>query len=440
MSRRSLIVALAVASLALPAESVAHAAASRSADTATAKFTVANLDVIHRRLTTSEIVVAQLYLLGGSRQLTFDNAGIEAVMLGASEYGTRRYPGRRASIALTRTGSTISFGVTLDWSVLELRTIRTELDSAWRVYADRIANPELSSAAFEIARDRLYAGAQFRMSDPDALVAHLADSVAFQGHPYSIDPAGNERSLRSMKASDVVAYQKAQTVTSRMLLVIVGNVSAAEVRRLVTATLGKLLKGNYRWALPPELPHRPTSVVAIPRPLRTNYLLGYFPGPPVGSKEHPAFRVATALLSGKLAFQIREQRKLSYAAYAPFLDRAVAAGGVYVSTTNPEAVLPLVKQVTNDVITDAVTAQRLPSFVSQFTIEFLLVQETYDGQASELARAHLLRGDFRQTNSWLEDLRQVTPTAIQDVARRYFTGVQYVAVGDTAAINRAFRR
>jgi zinc protease len=411
-----------------------------SPDTATTIFTVSGVTVLHRRLTTSEIVVAQLYLLGGSRQLTYNNAGIEALMLGASEYGTLKYPGRLATVALARTGSSINVGTTLDWSVLELRTVRSELDSAWSVFADRITNPELSTNAVSIVRDRMYLAEGIRESDPDGLIEHLADSIAFNGHPYAIDPSGSERSLRLMRSTDVAAYHKAQTVTSRMLLVVVGNITAGEIERLVSTTLAKLPKGQYVWSLPPELPVRDPTLTSVSRPLATNYLLGYFPGPPVGSRDYSAFRVATALLGGKLAYVIREERKLSYAAYAPFLDRAVSAGGVYVSTSKPEEVLPLIRQTIAEVMGNALSWGRLSSFVSQFTIEFLLDQETYDGQASELARAHLLRGDFRKTSAWLTDLKLVSPIMMQNVSRRYFNNIQYVYVGDTAAINRAFRR
>ena len=409
------------------------------ADTTTTMFTASGISVIHRRLTTSDIVVAQIYLLGGSRQLTYANAGIESLMLSASEFGTRKYPGRNATRALSRTGSTISVGPSLDWSVVELRTIRNVLDSAWSVFADRIANPELSSVAVSITRDRMLAAAQYRRSDPDALITLIADSVAFAGHPYAIDPAGNERSLAGLTASDVVAYHKANTVTSRMLLVIVGNVAVADVQRLVAGSLARLPRGSYQWTLPPELPQRPLSLAMFPRRIQTNYLLGYFPGPPVGSREHPAFRVATALLSGKLSYTIREEFKLSYAAYAPFKDRAVASGGIYVSTTRPDAVYPLIKDAMSEVMNAELNEERLPSFLNQFSLEFLLDKETYDGQASELARAHLLRGDFRQADAWLRDLQLVTPTALQSVARRYFDNVQYVFLGDTAAMRRAFR-
>jgi zinc protease len=225
-----------------------------------------------------------------------------------------------------------------------------------------------------------------------------------------------------------------------MLLVVVGNVTAAEIDRLVATTLGKLPRGQYVWSLPPELPRKEPSLTSLSRPLATNYLLGYFPGPPVGSRDYSAFRVANALLGGKLSYVIREERKLSYAAYAPFLDRAVSAGGVYVSTSNPEEVIPLIRRTLGEVMSNGLSWERLPSFVSQFTIEFLLDQETYDGQASELARAYLLRGDFRKTSEWLAELKRVSPVMMQNVSRRYFNNIQYVYIGDTAAINRAFRR
>jgi hypothetical protein len=53
------------------------------ADTLTTTYTVSGVRVIHRRTNTS-IVAANLYLLGGVRQLTAATAGIETFLLAAS--------------------------------------------------------------------------------------------------------------------------------------------------------------------------------------------------------------------------------------------------------------------------------------------------------------------------------------------------------------------
>src|SRR6185437_15434185 len=132
-------------------------------------------------------------------------------------------------------------------------------------------------------------------------------------------------------------------VTSRMLLVVVGNVSREAVERAAGATLATLPRGEYVWSLPQDSAPPPVPVVMRERPVATNYVLGVFEGPPASAKDYAAFRVATALLSSRVGDMVRDQRRLSYAAYAPFTDRGISAGGVYFSTASPAHVLPLVK-------------------------------------------------------------------------------------------------
>lgn len=407
-------------------------AGAQSTDTTTIRFTVGGVSVLFRPNIASEIVVAQLYLLGGSRLLTRATAGVEALWLHGAKYGSRRYPGPDSELALARTGSSIGASVTHDWSVYELRTVRSELDSAWMVFADRIVAPELTVEGIGLVRARLYVDIQRIVSDPDRLAQHFADSVAFTGHPYAIDPGGSEASIRDLRTTDVRDFQARHAVTSRMRLVVVGNATRAQIERLVSGTLATLPAGDYVWTLPPELPAREATMTIIPRRFATNYILGFFPGPRVGTREHPAFRLATALLGARLAREIREERQLSYAAYAPFLDRAVASGGVYVSTGQPAATMRLVARLMGRVIGEAEPWQAMPYFVTQFTIGHLFEMETYAGQASALAAAELLRGDYRQPDWWLRELKRVSPLGIQRVARRYFPKIQYVYVGDTA--------
>ena len=434
MKQRLLRTAVAILLVAAPPSS------AQTPDTSTTSFQVGALRVIHRRLTTNNIVVAQVYLLGGTRQVTADDAGIEVLMLDASRHGSKKYPGNQSEMSLAKTGSTIGVSGGHDWSVMELRTVRSELDSAWSVFADRIVAPELTGGGVSLARDRMYVAATLRLNDPDEIVRMFASMVAFRGHPYALEPYGTERSMRLINSTAVQAYHKAEVVTSRMLLVVVGNATRAEIERLASGTLAALPEGRYIWALPPELPVREASMRTLPRQLATNYILGFFPGPPTGSRDHAAFRVATALLGARIHWVVREERQLSYAAYAPFLDRAVASGGVYASTTQPEKVMKSITELMTQIVSEEMEWASLPRFVSQFAIEHLLEHETYSGQAEALAQAHLLRGDFRQTGAWLKDLRGVSPIRLQLVARKYFPKIQYVYVGDTAVFRAYLRR
>jgi zinc protease len=77
---------------------VAHAGAQ--VDTGTTSFEVNGIRVILRRNTANDVIAANVYLLGGSQQLTPATQGIESLLLRASERGTKRYPGDRVRQAL----------------------------------------------------------------------------------------------------------------------------------------------------------------------------------------------------------------------------------------------------------------------------------------------------------------------------------------------------
>src|SRR5689334_22329124 len=131
---RFMMTLLAATAFASPVRA-AHAAAPavvQAPDTAvTTKFEVNGVPVILRRNPANEVVVANLYLLGGARQLTPNTAGIEALLLSASERGTKRFPGAAVRQRTARLGSTINIEAGDDWSAIGLHAIRATFDSTW---------------------------------------------------------------------------------------------------------------------------------------------------------------------------------------------------------------------------------------------------------------------------------------------------------------------
>lgn len=406
------------------------ASLSAQEDTATTAYSVGGVQVIQRRNTANDVVAVNLYLLGGTRQLTPKTAGIETMLLATSEYGTTKYPLDALRRALAVTGSAIVIDPDVDWTVFGFRGIRQELDSTWAVWADRLMAPRLDSSAVELVRNQLLTSARQRRITPDALVRVLADSATFSGHPYALDPVGSEESLTSITRADLRRYHDTQLVTSRMLLVVVGNVTREQVERLVSGTLAKLPRGSYQWQLPPSVPTRQTSIAVESRQLPTNYVIGYFAGPSAGSEDYPAFRVAMALLSSSLHRVIREERSLSYVAYAPVLDRAQSSGGVYTTTVAPEQVFPLMRQQIERLQREWLQAAGLREYVEQFITDYWTDNETSAGQADALARAQLYRGDYRVAGRFMDEIRRVSPDDVRRVARTYMHNIQFAYVGD----------
>jgi zinc protease len=431
------VICLAAASIGLaPVLRAQSSAGSTSAATATTTFNASGITVIHRA-SPGDIVVANLYLLGGVSQLTWDNAGIELLLLDASERGTKTYSKERLRRAMARLGTSITIDAEADWTTFGARATARTFDSTWAVLASRLMEPTLELREVELVRQQFILAVGQRQDSPDALVEFLADSTAFAGHPYAIPPSGTQRSLSRITVEDLRRYHAEQIVKSRMLLVVVGNVTREQLQRLIGQTLGRLPEGAYRWSLPDTLPRRRASVHVVDRDLPTNYILGKFPGPKAGTPDYYALRVATAVLGGQLFAEIRSRRNLTYAVDAPFVDRGVSNGGFYVTTVSPQLTVDLMRQQLAAVRTGTVDENALSRLIQQFLTQHFLENESNSDQADALAKSQLFEGDFRAASRLEANLREVTPQDIQRIARTWMRDVQWVFVGQQAKVPRA---
>lgn len=410
--------------------------AQTAADTLTSSFTVDGIPVILRRNTSNNVVVANVYLLGGVRQVTRANSGIEPFLLSVSERGTAHYPKAVLRSKTSALGSDFVVAPSVDWTMFGARTITTVLDSTWAIFADRLMYPAIQPAEVELIRSQLLSAERQGRDDPDAYVSDLADSVAFAGHPYSVSATGNATSLATITPADLRQYQQSQMVKSRMLIVVVGDVTRAHLESLVHATLGKLPAGSYRWSLPDPVPTAPPSAVLVQRDLPTNYLLGYVAGPLASSPDYTALRVAATVLTGQMFAEIRGRQNLTYDVHAPFLERAASASGLYVTTVAPDTTLKLMKMFVQQLQRETVTTEGLQRLELQFITQYFLDNETNASQADFLARSQLYQGDYRRAMSFVRDLRSVTPIAVQAAARKYMKEFHWAYLGDTTKVNR----
>ena len=406
-------------------------------DSLTTRFEVSGIPIILRKVSANNVVAANLYLLGGVRQLTPATQGIENFLLEATEHGTARYSRDVLRGKMALLGSAIGVSPGVDWTAIGLRSTVANFDSTWAILADRLLAPTLDAAEVELVREQFVTGVRQRKDSPDALLDYLADSIAFSGHPYALDAVGTEASLTKLTVADLKAYRAEQLVTSRMLLVVVGNVSRTRVEKLVRESLGKLPGGSYKWSLPAAPTEQKGAYVVEKRALPTNYLQGYFLGPPANSKDYAALRLACAVVSGRLFAEVRSKRNLTYSVNAPFVERALSMGGLYVTTTSPDEVLNIMLEQVQAMKNGEITENGLERLVQQFIVTYFLDNETNADQANMLARAELYQGDFRRAGKFVDELRAVTPADIRNAARKYMVNVRWAYVGDPSRVTPA---
>ncbi|MGH8328058.1 MAG: hypothetical protein ACRET2_14990, partial [Steroidobacteraceae bacterium] len=124
-------------------------------DSMTSSFTVSGVNVIVRRNTATDVVAANLYLLGGTRQATDSTVGVEPMLLWVSEQGTSHYSRDALRRKTADLGSTIVVEPRHDWTMFGFRGIRETFDSTWMLLSDRLMHGTTDSTAVELVRSQV---------------------------------------------------------------------------------------------------------------------------------------------------------------------------------------------------------------------------------------------------------------------------------------------
>lgn len=443
-ARFVLLLTLFLASLCFVAGAVATSAPvlhlseplRQSADAAPiTEFDVNGLKVLVKRRTASQTVAAGLFIRGGSSNITAENAGIEALMLATSTVASEKYPRSKMRDELARLGSDLGSGVNYDYSALTLASTRSNFDHSFDIFTDVILHPLFDKQDFDLVKNRLIVSLNDDQDTPDSYLQNLQSAIAYAGHPYANDPGGTSVSMSRLNLEDARNYHKHLMETSRLLLVIVGNLSPQDLRVKITETLGKLPRGNYQPVQPPALKFDASTIDVTSRMLPTNYVNGFFVAPALTSPDIYPMRIASSILRDRIFDEVRAKRNLSYAPDAFLRSQGANVGGLYVTAVDANQAVGLMLNEITRLQTEQVAPQLITSIVAQFLTNYYLGQETNAAQAGELARFELIGGGWRKSLEFFDRLRAVTPADIERVARTYMRNIRFVVLGDPSKID-----
>src|SRR5712692_8656501 len=212
------------------------------------EFDVNGLKVLVKRREGSLTASAGLFIRGGSTNITADNAGIEEFMLSAAAEALTNYPRERMRKETARMGTVIGDSASYDYSVLSFTCTRANFDRSWEIFTDVALHPSFTKDDVGLLQGRLVASLRADTDDPDTYLQRLQERVAYAGHPYLNRPEGTADTIGKLTAEDLRAYHQKIMQTSRLLLVIVGDLDAVQLKTRLAATFGKLPRGEYKSA------------------------------------------------------------------------------------------------------------------------------------------------------------------------------------------------
>jgi predicted Zn-dependent peptidase len=319
--------------------------------------------------------------------------------------------------------------------------------------SDALLRPKL--AADEFAKERslaIQSIAAAKDSDPRALVAMYGDAWLFRGHPYGRPVGGDEQSLAAVTLDDLNRQYQAQVRGDRLIIAVVGDFDAADVRRRLEQAFGGLPRATDPApgvkAAPRETGRR-VLLVDKPGATQTYFWLGNV-GASRTDPERTAQAVVNTVFGGRftsmLNTELRIKSGLTYGARSAF-DRMAEPGAFDISsftaTDSTVPALDLALATLDRLHRDGIEPAALASSKTYLLGQFPPTLETNGAIAGRLAEMTLYglgRDDVDQFGARVAAVDEAASRAV--IARTFpaSADLAMVLIGDAARIRNDVRK
>jgi len=395
--------------------------------------------ILVKRIPGAELTAAQLYIRGGVSNWTEANAGIELLALRtATSGGTQQLDKDAFSRRLTTLGSEVSYSVTNDYSAIEQKSLTTAFDPTFDLLVQAFLTPAMPDNEIELNRQRQLLGIRREQETPDGRLGLLVLDAMWSGHPYHARSSGTVESVGALTSAALRAHLDRLRETSRLELVVVGDVAADHVIERVKTAFAKLPRGNFQDKPLPVPKFDKSRLLLKEAELPTTYIMGSFPGPSWGSPELAAGVIAMRILHDRVWEEVRTKRNLSYAPSAGFrFGSEVTRGTLYVTAVDANTTWKVMLDEVKKLAETPVPAADLAGSKAQFLTGHLASNESTGGQASWLGMCDLLGGDYRLARTMPERIAQVKAEEVRAFVNNRVLHLQTAVLGDASKLDRA---
>ncbi len=200
---------------------------------------------------------------------------------------------------------------TPEYSWLRLEVPASHWREAAGLLAEMVRFPALTVDALDEARLEMRERVTLRDGSPREVAVAQLDQLLAPGHPLTKPIYGTEASLRAITLDALKSYHAAFAVGRRTIATVVGPVAPDVVIRAIESDFGPLPAGDATAATaPPAIP--PRASIAEAKLGKSQAYLATGEIFDLAPRDRAALTVAVAMLSDRLAFDLRETKGLAY--------------------------------------------------------------------------------------------------------------------------------
>ncbi len=349
-------------------------------------------------------------------------------------------------------GAQLGTAAGFDGASASIHVPKRRLEAALDLLADVVLRPAFADS--EIARQRELRAAQLvQQRDEPVSVANIAFPAIVYGreHPYGHPLNGTDSATARLARESVAEFYRTYYRPNGARILVVGDVTLAEARRLIAARFGGWERG--------DVPAFPSPAAAPPTAARTVYLIdkpgaaqsvvriGHL-GPVRTTPDWFALEVLNTILGGaftsRLNQNLRETRGYTYGAFSQFVPRRlsgafVALASVVTAKTDSSLIefLKELRRIRDETVAPAELAKAKAYLTLGLPGDF----ETTGGAAARFRELLSLGLPLDYYDRYVDRINAVTAADVQRVARQYIAPDRFdiVVVGDKAKIEAGIK-
>jgi zinc protease len=431
MRRLLVLLALAVGPLAHAAEELVLPAVTRT--------TLANgLRVVVAEYHELPLVDVVAFVGAGAAQDPPGDEGLAMLTATALKRGTKRLSAEELAQAIESLGGAIGAAAGTDATVATAEFLAGDFAVGLDLLRQVLREPAFDGDEVRRARDEQLAALVAGLEEPAVIAERCFAPFLYHGHPYALPVDGRRESVAELRRGDVRGFYERWYRPNNTILVLVGDVNAADAVRRVEAAFGDW---EPRADAVPERAGAPaavetTRVLLVDKPdaTQTQIRVGAI-GMARSDPDLLSSQVANTILGGgftsRLIEELRVKRSLTYGASSTFLARRV--GGdfrIHTFTKTPTTLETL--QLALDVLADFRRGPLDPKLVAKAKTymrgQFPLRLETPEAIAMRLAEIEFNSLPADELQTYRSRVAAVTADVAGRAAREHMPAREAVAI------------
>ena len=388
------------------------------------------LAILIREDHSAPVVSAQAWCRAGSiTEGKYMGAGISHVLEHMLFKGTTTRAVGDIPHAVQRAGGDMNAYTSFEQTVYHIDLPSENWQTAVDILADCMMNATIPADELLKEKQVILREMAMGIDDPGRRADRLQWNTAFIAHPYKHPVIGYPDIYNRITRDDVVGYYKSMYVPNNLIFIVVGDVNATTVE----ARLRELTKDFKMNAVAPAtIPVEPPQVSLRERhedaPIQITHLDLAWHVPAATDPDVPALDVLAIIAgegrSSRLYREIQQNQGLVHSIgagnYTPGCPGLFGVG----ATTDPDkrdAATAAIRTEIRKFQTQPVTDDECRKAIKLSLSGHYERLKTMSGQAADIGSNELLVGDPNYSETYLAMLRQVTPAAVQRVAKKYLT-------------------